>query len=65
MPRPLLSCRIDESLHNLLVETAQSSDRTITEITIAALQSYLLPQDEDSQMSDLMRRIERLEARVL
>lgn len=64
MPRPLLSCRIDESLHDLLIETAKTSDRTITEITIAALERYLLPEDENSQLNDLMRRVERLEAKV-
>lgn len=61
---PLLSVRIPPELDSLIDAEAEQTGETRSEVAIAALSAYLQPSVVEDDVSDLRRRVERLERQL-
>jgi metal-responsive CopG/Arc/MetJ family transcriptional regulator len=61
MPNPLLSVRIPLDLQTLLEQKEAEMGKSRSELAIAALQAYLMPTTEQSEIEGLKVRVAELE----
>ena len=61
---PLLSVRIPPNLNELIEQKCLATGESRSEVAISALTSYLEPANPDDELSQLKRRLQKVEMAV-